>query len=170
MFTFIWTSHQGAIGGIKIFKNLTSSSWYLIGLIGVCCKAVCCRALSLNNEGLSITSCLQSYTDYWLKENYLFLPALLSQDYVATTHRLFFTLFSGKQVRTKLAQAFNHWLNVPEDKLQVRNQPFKASKCSESPDVYCRRRFQEGEMTPCSFRIGNLFCNANRVFSQLSCS
>eukprot|EP00064_Thunnus_orientalis_P009606 superscaffoldBa00001228_g9630 len=49
----------------------------------------------------------------------------------------------GKQVRTKLAQAFNHWLNVPEDKLQVRNQPFKASKCSESPDVYCRRRFQE---------------------------
>ncbi|XP_077468749.1 geranylgeranyl pyrophosphate synthase [Stigmatopora argus] len=25
----------------------------------------------------------------------------------------------GKQVRTKLAQAFNHWLNVPEDKLQV---------------------------------------------------
>lgn len=27
--------------------------------------------------------------------------------------------FSGKQVRTKLSQAFNHWLNVPEDKLQV---------------------------------------------------
>ncbi|CAM4728057.1 unnamed protein product [Leuciscus chuanchicus] len=25
----------------------------------------------------------------------------------------------GKQVRTKLSQAFNHWLNVPEDKLQV---------------------------------------------------
>lgn len=25
----------------------------------------------------------------------------------------------GKQVRTKLAQAFNHWLRVPEDKLQV---------------------------------------------------
>lgn len=25
----------------------------------------------------------------------------------------------GKQVRTKLAQAFNHWLQVPEDKLQV---------------------------------------------------
>lgn len=25
----------------------------------------------------------------------------------------------GKQVRTKLAQAFNHWLKVPEDKLQV---------------------------------------------------
>ncbi|XP_023267595.1 geranylgeranyl pyrophosphate synthase isoform X2 [Seriola lalandi dorsalis] len=25
----------------------------------------------------------------------------------------------GKQVRKKLAQAFNHWLNVPEDKLQV---------------------------------------------------
>uniref|UniRef100_A0A3P8UE75 Geranylgeranyl diphosphate synthase 1 n=1 Tax=Amphiprion percula TaxID=161767 RepID=A0A3P8UE75_AMPPE len=25
----------------------------------------------------------------------------------------------GKQVRTKLAQAFNHWLNVPDDKLQV---------------------------------------------------
>ncbi|TNN62679.1 Geranylgeranyl pyrophosphate synthase [Liparis tanakae] len=24
----------------------------------------------------------------------------------------------GKQVRTKLSQAFNHWLNVPEDKLQ----------------------------------------------------
>ncbi|GLD56155.1 geranylgeranyl pyrophosphate synthase isoform X1 [Lates japonicus] len=33
----------------------------------------------------------------------------------------------GKQVRTKLAQAFNHWLNVPEDKLQVRNRPFRAS-------------------------------------------
>ncbi|MEQ2216237.1 hypothetical protein XENOCAPTIV_012947 [Xenoophorus captivus] len=30
----------------------------------------------------------------------------------------------GKQVRTKLSQAFNHWLNVPEDKLQVRNGPF----------------------------------------------
>ncbi|XP_073194236.1 geranylgeranyl pyrophosphate synthase isoform X2 [Lepidochelys kempii] len=26
---------------------------------------------------------------------------------------------SGKQVRTKLSQAFNHWLNVPEDKIQV---------------------------------------------------
>lgn len=25
----------------------------------------------------------------------------------------------GKQVRTKLSQAFNHWLNVPDDKLQV---------------------------------------------------
>uniref|UniRef100_V9L3L9 Geranylgeranyl pyrophosphate synthase n=1 Tax=Callorhinchus milii TaxID=7868 RepID=V9L3L9_CALMI len=25
----------------------------------------------------------------------------------------------GKQVRRKLSQAFNHWLNVPEDKLQV---------------------------------------------------
>lgn len=25
----------------------------------------------------------------------------------------------GKQVRTKLSQAFNHWLNVPEDKIQV---------------------------------------------------
>ncbi|KAJ8360036.1 hypothetical protein SKAU_G00165610 [Synaphobranchus kaupii] len=25
----------------------------------------------------------------------------------------------GKQIRTKLSQAFNHWLNVPEDKLQV---------------------------------------------------
>ncbi|XP_067876740.1 geranylgeranyl pyrophosphate synthase isoform X2 [Heterodontus francisci] len=25
----------------------------------------------------------------------------------------------GKQVRTKLSQAFNHWLNVPEEKLQV---------------------------------------------------
>ncbi|XP_032072768.1 geranylgeranyl pyrophosphate synthase [Thamnophis elegans] len=25
----------------------------------------------------------------------------------------------GKQVRTKLSQAFNHWLNVPEDKLQI---------------------------------------------------
>ncbi|XP_072293242.1 geranylgeranyl pyrophosphate synthase [Eucyclogobius newberryi] len=25
----------------------------------------------------------------------------------------------GKQVRTKLSQAFNHWLQVPEDKLQV---------------------------------------------------
>ncbi|XP_051775332.1 geranylgeranyl pyrophosphate synthase isoform X1 [Erpetoichthys calabaricus] len=25
----------------------------------------------------------------------------------------------GKQVRSKLSQAFNHWLNVPEDKLQV---------------------------------------------------
>lgn len=25
----------------------------------------------------------------------------------------------GKQVRTKLAQAFNHWLKVPDDKLQV---------------------------------------------------
>lgn len=25
----------------------------------------------------------------------------------------------GKQVRKKLSQAFNHWLNVPEDKLQV---------------------------------------------------
>ncbi|KAK7901956.1 hypothetical protein WMY93_018725 [Mugilogobius chulae] len=25
----------------------------------------------------------------------------------------------GKQVRTKLAQAFNHWLQVPDDKLQV---------------------------------------------------
>lgn len=83
---------------------------------------------------------------------------------------LFFTVFSGKQVRTKLAQAFNHWLNVPEDKLQVRNQPFEAFKRPESPDVYCCRWVQEGEMTLCSFRIGNLFCNANRVFSQLSCS
>ncbi|XP_072354606.1 geranylgeranyl pyrophosphate synthase isoform X1 [Scyliorhinus torazame] len=26
---------------------------------------------------------------------------------------------SGKQVRTKLSQAFNHWLNVPEEKLKV---------------------------------------------------
>ncbi|KAK4823818.1 hypothetical protein QYF61_006664 [Mycteria americana] len=26
---------------------------------------------------------------------------------------------SSKQVRTKLSQAFNHWLNVPEDKIQV---------------------------------------------------
>lgn len=25
----------------------------------------------------------------------------------------------GKQVRTKLSQAFNHWLNVPEDKTQI---------------------------------------------------
>ncbi|XP_059982493.1 geranylgeranyl pyrophosphate synthase isoform X2 [Lagenorhynchus albirostris] len=25
----------------------------------------------------------------------------------------------GKQVRTKLSQAFNHWLKVPEDKLQI---------------------------------------------------
>uniref|UniRef100_A0A8C5WIE6 Geranylgeranyl pyrophosphate synthase n=1 Tax=Leptobrachium leishanense TaxID=445787 RepID=A0A8C5WIE6_9ANUR len=25
----------------------------------------------------------------------------------------------GKQVRTKLSQAFNHWLNVPEEKIQV---------------------------------------------------
>ncbi|XP_031157317.1 geranylgeranyl pyrophosphate synthase-like [Sander lucioperca] len=25
----------------------------------------------------------------------------------------------GKNIRTKLSQAFNHWLNVPEDKLQV---------------------------------------------------
>ncbi|KAK9411795.1 geranylgeranyl pyrophosphate synthase [Crotalus adamanteus] len=25
----------------------------------------------------------------------------------------------GKQVRSKLSQAFNHWLNVPEDKLQI---------------------------------------------------
>ncbi|XP_061692958.1 geranylgeranyl pyrophosphate synthase isoform X4 [Syngnathoides biaculeatus] len=32
---------------------------------------------------------------------------------------LFIIISSGKQVRTKLAQAFNHWLNVPEDKLQV---------------------------------------------------
>ncbi|KAF5898782.1 geranylgeranyl pyrophosphate synthase, partial [Clarias magur] len=24
----------------------------------------------------------------------------------------------GKQIRTKLSQAFNHWLSVPEDKLQ----------------------------------------------------
>lgn len=32
----------------------------------------------------------------------------------------FCLLSSGKQVRTKLSQAFNHWLNVPEDKLQVR--------------------------------------------------
>lgn len=32
-----------------------------------------------------------------------------------------FLLSSGKQVRTKLSQAFNHWLNVPEDKLQVRD-------------------------------------------------
>ncbi|KAK2496585.1 hypothetical protein MC885_019219 [Smutsia gigantea] len=27
--------------------------------------------------------------------------------------------FCGKQVRTKLSQAFNHWLKVPEDKLQI---------------------------------------------------
>lgn len=33
---------------------------------------------------------------------------------------LLFLLSPGKQVRTKLSQAFNHWLNVPEDKLQVR--------------------------------------------------
>uniref|UniRef100_A0A665WJE9 Geranylgeranyl pyrophosphate synthase n=1 Tax=Echeneis naucrates TaxID=173247 RepID=A0A665WJE9_ECHNA len=28
-------------------------------------------------------------------------------------------IHKSKQVRTKLAQSFNHWLNVPEDKLQV---------------------------------------------------
>ena len=33
-----------------------------------------------------------------------------------------FTPFAGKQVRTKLSQAFNHWLNVPDDKLQVMQQ------------------------------------------------
>lgn len=31
----------------------------------------------------------------------------------------------GKQVRTKLSQAFNHWLNVPEDKIQVLANYFK---------------------------------------------
>lgn len=43
------------------------------------------------------------------------------------------TLSSGKQVRTKLAQAFNHWLNVPEDKLQVRNLPFQAFNTQSRP-------------------------------------
>lgn len=46
---------------------------------------------------------------------------------IKTMELLFSALFSGKQVRTKLSQAFNHWLNVPEDKLQVRNRPFQAS-------------------------------------------
>lgn len=81
---------------------------------------------------------------------------------------LFFTLFSGKQVRTKLAQAFNHWLNVPEDKLQVRISHFKSH--SESSDVYCCRRVQEGEIILCSSQTDNLFCNAARVFCQQSCS
>lgn len=33
-----------------------------------------------------------------------------------------YVLIAGKQVRTKLSQAFNHWLKVPEDKLQVSRQ------------------------------------------------
>ncbi|XP_012685366.1 geranylgeranyl pyrophosphate synthase isoform X1 [Clupea harengus] len=43
----------------------------------------------------------------------------------ATTERILLEPYQyllqlpGKQVRTKLSQAFNHWLNVPEDKLQV---------------------------------------------------
>lgn len=30
-----------------------------------------------------------------------------------------YVLIAGKQVRSKLSQAFNHWLKVPEDKLQI---------------------------------------------------
>ncbi|XP_038593194.1 geranylgeranyl pyrophosphate synthase isoform X2 [Micropterus salmoides] len=37
----------------------------------------------------------------------------------AETPILDFSFTKGKQVRTKLSQAFNHWLNVPDDKLQV---------------------------------------------------
>ena len=51
-------------------------------------------------------------------------------------------------MRTKLAQAFNHWLNVPEDKLQVRNLPISSLLAFKSSGVYCCRRLQGGEEMP----------------------
>ncbi|XP_056147858.1 geranylgeranyl pyrophosphate synthase [Lampris incognitus] len=49
----------------------------------------------------------------------------MANDMDATSERILLEPYKyllqlpGKQFRTKLSQAFNHWLNVPEDKLQV---------------------------------------------------
>ncbi|CAJ0963168.1 unnamed protein product [Ranitomeya imitator] len=46
----------------------------------------------------------------------------------------------GKQIRTKLSQAFNHWLNVPEDKTQGKRRnwtprPFWIRACCREEEV-----------------------------------